>query len=816
MDNYQILGRQKTFSHRLLSMRNPTYVLLLFVACLCVEATKAQSSFQRLYPEFIGRTEQVLLPNEDLVLAGTRYSSGKGGIPVARLNPCGSTLWSVLLEDPSKTMELIDMKMDGNQNLFLAGNYFMRSGERNIFLAKLDLNGRLDFFKVFNSGTSDILYSMDISVNEEVYLYFKTNIGQSGPQSVNTVASFNQTGSLIWLKTYGFTAVWGQLSTTAEGGFIITNNRLVQKFNRQGVSQWSKEFNRPMYAQDHLQVGNQIYIFRYPNASSGNSALASVDLNGNLNWHSPLIPNFRPYRGIERANGNLLYLGSYSSTFPTFGPLFIEFDRSNGNILDAVLHRESIPNIRPHDLNELADSTIIYSGFEIKNTIGNTMLSRIDKELGRANCLDTNLSFTPLRDSALLFNASPWNASPDTIPLIDVAVNTNPFNFGNSQLSCEFRYVQNLDLGDDTTLCPGEIWRDTVANNFEGFSWTGATNERTISISRAGTYILNAWKKCDTISDTLRLNYYPLKSLTLGPDTSICKGDTIVLQTNNGELAVWNTGDTASRIRVANSGKYYASQSTFCGVISDTVNLTHIPKLKLDLGEDTLVCKGERLFLSADPNASQILWSTGSNSNQIAVDQPGLYWVDISNQCEILSDSLRMSWHPYSITEFEIDESGAEVYDSVFFRLFRPKNFQSLSWSFGNGNVGNAREEMHIYPLSGNYQVSLKLTDSLGCAIDSSFTIEIRESDVIIPNVFTPNGDGINDQFKLRIKGLDRINLKVFNRWGKLVYEGSENYWSGKDQGGRNLQAGTYFFTMIYQQIGREEKKFQGTVSILE
>ena len=96
------------------------------------------------------------------------------------------------------------------------------------------------------------------------------------------------------------------------------------------------------------------------------------------------------------------------------------------------------------------------------------------------------------------------------------------------------------------------------------------------------------------------------------------------------------------------------------------------------------------------------------------------------------------------------------------------------------------------------------------CQFSSTITYEViftefTETESIIPNVFTPNGDGINDQ--LQIVGIDNTqdySIKIYNRWGRKVYEGTNAlaHWDGG-----NSKAGTYFYELIYTDICSDEKK---------
>ena len=107
-----------------------------------------------------------------------------------------------------------------------------------------------------------------------------------------------------------------------------------------------------------------------------------------------------------------------------------------------------------------------------------------------------------------------------------------------------------------------------------------------------------------------------------------------------------------------------------------------------------------------------------------------------------------------------------------------------------------------------------------GTCIDSaSRTIEVEiPSFVEVPNVFTPNGDNVNDLFFLKAKNLESISVLIYDRWGKIVFSSQSDkgnvYWDGKTQSGKESSEGTYFY--IIKTTGKDgisiERK--GTLSL--
>lgn len=106
---------------------------------------------------------------------------------------------------------------------------------------------------------------------------------------------------------------------------------------------------------------------------------------------------------------------------------------------------------------------------------------------------------------------------------------------------------------------------------------------------------------------------------------------------------------------------------------------------------------------------------------------------------------------------------------------------------------------------------------SIGCddskdTVSKDISIAINKANYSynIPNVFSPNGDGVNDEFFLKKDAFDRcydaLNLRVYNRWGQLVFESEDAKfsWNGRDENGNELSEGTYFVVLQGYYGGKE------------
>ncbi|KJS06830.1 MAG: hypothetical protein VR77_03160, partial [Flavobacteriales bacterium BRH_c54] len=108
-----------------------------------------------------------------------------------------------------------------------------------------------------------------------------------------------------------------------------------------------------------------------------------------------------------------------------------------------------------------------------------------------------------------------------------------------------------------------------------------------------------------------------------------------------------------------------------------------------------------------------------------------------------------------------------------------------------------------------------------GCSDNDTVIVVVEgSSPLIIPNVFTPNQDGVNDGFNFSGGCLNAVNKKIYNRWGQLLFESNQiaEEWNGRMTSGEEAPEGTYFyiFTISLIEDGNEITKiFKGTVTLL-
>jgi hypothetical protein len=124
----------------------------------------------------------------------------------------------------------------------------------------------------------------------------------------------------------------------------------------------------------------------------------------------------------------------------------------------------------------------------------------------------------------------------------------------------------------------------------------------------------------------------------------------------------------------------------------------------------------------------------------------------------------------------------------------------------------------YTFTASGKFYVKLYITDTATSQTYESdiFYIQISESELTVPNAFSPNGDGVNDVFKVKYKSLVKFNATVFNRWGQELYK-----WSNPDEGwdgtshGKAVKDGVYFIVVRAEGADGIKYNHKGDINIL-
>jgi large repetitive protein len=140
-------------------------------------------------------------------------------------------------------------------------------------------------------------------------------------------------------------------------------------------------------------------------------------------------------------------------------------------------------------------------------------------------------------------------------------------------------------------------------------------------------------------------------------------------------------------------------------------------------------------------------------------------------------------------------------------------NAVSWIWEFGDGLISSDLNPAHTYQQEGTYFVTLNVENAFGCIgriLGGPFVVTTPE--LFIPNVFSPNGDGINDVFLVDYSGSQPFTLELFDRWGVLMYQGNNRTqgWNGNNSAGSPAPDGVFYYHVA---IG--SKDYTGYVTLM-
>lgn len=284
---------------------------------------------------------------------------------------------------------------------------------------------------------------------------------------------------------------------------------------------------------------------------------------------------------------------------------------------------------------------------------------------------------------------------------------------------------------------------------------------------------------------------------------SICYGDSVLLKGFNGGTYRWENFDDPGVILSTDSTLWVQPPKNTrymlygSGNSSTYIDIT-VENPKRILPYDVSFCEQPYVLLDASYNSkSQYLWNDGSTDSILFVSSTGQYWVEVSYKSCVQREVINV-WHD-TIPIAQITVKKAHCEDATL-ELFSKNPAYEYLWSTGETTSG-------IYITSGgNYSLT---TSNFNCSSSDSLMLSGTDTCVaavvtLIPNLITPNEDGINDEFEILFETYpEEFELKIYNRWGLKMYESSSSLsWNGQIQGDGNLAAdGTYFYHLNFKII---------------
>ncbi len=283
------------------------------------------------------------------------------------------------------------------------------------------------------------------------------------------------------------------------------------------------------------------------------------------------------------------------------------------------------------------------------------------------------------------------------------------------------------------------------------------------SLADSGTYYvqIKSFGGC-TAKDSTNVKIIGT-NLTLGPDQSICKGQSVQLRANGGLSYVWSPATGLSNTRIADPIATPEVTTTYSVTVSDQSGC---------LNSDSVIIK--------------LL-----NSITVKAAISGLSFL-------------------------------CRPYDSASFKDMSLGEIETWHWDFGNGVSSSVQnpsvQNFSIADNTTDYRVRLTITDTAGCSDTTYHVMKVENNCYIaIPSAFTPNGDGLNDYlYPLNAYKATQLLFRVFNRNGQLVFETRD--WTKKWDGtfeGNPLTTDVFVWELGYTDAANKKIFLKGSTLLI-
>lgn len=363
-----------------------------------------------------------------------------------------------------------------------------------------------------------------------------------------------------------------------------------------------------------------------------------------------------------------------------------------------------------------------------------------------------------------------------------------------------------VDLGADTVLCPGaDLWL-YAANPNASYLWNTFASTPDYTVTSPGLYWVEVTNACETVRDSILITPQTPPTVDLGPDVTICQGDSLILDGfYPGSTFKWNTGDTTSSITVFDTDLYWVEVTNPCGFIFSFIDVQVLEPPDATLIEDTAVCPGQPVLLGLPSQTATLLWSTNSTDQNIVVNDSGTYWVVAQNLCGVDTDTVIVSHHP--TPEPYLGADTALCFDEPF--TLDAGIASSYLWF--DGSIGQTLDPNQEGPHS------VIVTNQFGCTGADTILLSLECIPVLeVPTAFTPNSDGLNDEFTVLAKYLTTYMMRVYDRWGTLIFQTPDPNvsWDGKYDS-QHLPMGTYVWVANFSDVFNKTYRKQGSVTLI-
>ena len=397
-----------------------------------------------------------------------------------------------------------------------------------------------------------------------------------------------------------------------------------------------------------------------------------------------------------------------------------------------------------------------------------------------------------------------------------------------------------------TSICIGNSTTLTATGTATSYSWTPATglSASSGSVVTANPVITTTYIVVGTIGscsykDSTTITVIPVSTITVTPKTNtVCAGGSSLLAATGATSYTWTpavslssaNNSTVTATPLATTIYTVTGMNGICPANSATAMITVNPLPTVSVTPTATACTGASATLTASGTGTTgltYIWfpatglSAATGSTVIANPSSATIYTVIAtdaNGCTTVAFSAVNT--PTLQANFVPTPDAGSAPLSVHF-INNSLNATNYVWTFGNGSnqtTTTLTDTAHtVYNNAGTYTVVLTASNAFGCVSSETLTVIVKESFAItIPNVFSPNGDGINDVFDVKAMGITSLNCDIFDRWGLKLYSfnSAAGYWDGSSKGGKEID-GTYFYVIQATDTKGDNHKYNGFITLI-
>lgn len=358
------------------------------------------------------------------------------------------------------------------------------------------------------------------------------------------------------------------------------------------------------------------------------------------------------------------------------------------------------------------------------------------------------------------------------------------------------------NLGPDTVICAGEpLLLDVFAPNITGYQWQDGSIGPTFTVVEPGMYSVTINNECGSTSDEILIDFAPSIEATL-ESNSFCASAPLVWDVSSPDATyLWQDGSTTPQFTVTQAGTYAVTITTDCEEIvlsTEVEEVAQAPNVVFDV--DNLLCSDISIVsLDASTEGATYLWQDGSIDPVFNATVSGNYAVTVTNGCGVDEASISLNWLP-PLEVLPLRDTFICPGERIVFDV-ATEGASAYLWQDGAAQSN--------YAVTGPGSYSVSISNFCESQSTSILVTACERCDIYVPNVFSPNGDGINDRFRpFSDCVLQDFTMQVFNRWGALVYESSDQliFWPGTFKG-EKLNSDIYIWRMQFNVLENEQTR---------